>query len=175
VAATWTVNHRGDVARRHNDGAEARRLYQRAVERFTSLGDLWGIARSSSDLAYVACDDGDHAAAHDLFAGALLALERLDHKRGIARVFDGFAYLAQREGKSDRALTLAAAAAAVRRTFGAPARPADEAVLEQSLHGARNAYDRATAEAIWTGGQRLTLEDAVTLALDRPAGVTTRS
>ena len=106
---------------------------------------------------------------------ALVALERLDHKRGIARVFDGFAYLAQREGQFDRALTLAAAAAAVRQAFGAVPRPADEAVMERSLHGAWNACDPATAHAVWSAGQQLTLDDAIALALERPASVTTRS
>jgi predicted ATPase len=175
VAAAWAVDHLGDVARRRGEAPEARRLYERAVEEFTAAGNLWGIARSSSDLAYVRCDDGDPASAHRLFVEALLSLERLDHKRGIARVFDGFAYLAQRLGDYERALTLAGAAAAIRQAHGAVSRPAEEAVLQQSLEPAWNANERGRAQAIWAAAQKLTLDEAIAYALEAPAALTRRN
>ena len=93
VAATWTVNHLGDVARRHADPGEARRLYQRAVERFGILGDLWGISRSSADLAYVTCDTGDYPGGPSALCGSARRARAARPQAGIARVFDGFAYL----------------------------------------------------------------------------------
>jgi predicted ATPase len=175
LAAAWAMNHLGDVARRQGDSAAARQLYERAVEEFTKAGDLWGIARSSADLAHVMCDEGDATSARQLFAEALVALERLDYKRGIARVLEGFAYLTQRLGECDRALTLAGAAAALRQAHGAVSRPVEEAVLQRSLEPAWNAYDPVTTRAIWSAGQKLTLDEAIAYALERPPSLTHRS
>ena len=56
IGAAWSINHLGDVARDRGDLAEARRLYQEGADTFRRLGEQWGMARSSTDLGYLACD-----------------------------------------------------------------------------------------------------------------------
>ena len=175
AAATQSISHLADVARRRGDLETARSLYQKALDRFTELGDLWGIAGSSADLARASCDAGDQATAEQLLERALTAFLTIDHKRGIARVLDGFAYLAQIQQAFDRALVLAGAAAGVRHAAGAISRPVREASLERSLEASWKAYDPAIAQDIWTTGRRLSLDDAVAFALDRSAKLTIRN
>jgi predicted ATPase len=164
VAATWTISHLGDVARHHGHLAEAQRLYQEAIDAFSRLGDLWGTAQSSADLGYATSEMGDHRTAHTLFIRALSTFLDLDHKRGIARMLEGLAYLAQRQQDFQRALTLVGAAAAVRHAFGAAPRPSDQASLERALGPAWEAQDPAKAQAIWTAGHQMSLDDAVEYA-----------
>ena len=78
-----------------------------------------GVARSAIDLGHLACEEGDIATAHALFGEALDTFERLDQRLGVAIALEAFACAALVDGDRDRALTLAGAAAAVRRAGGA--------------------------------------------------------
>ena len=100
--------------------AAARGLYQRALTAFREAGDAWGSARSLTDLAYIDCEQGDHAAAHAAYREALEIFSSLGHRRGMARALEGFACLALAQGHAERALKLAAAAAHLRQLIGAP-------------------------------------------------------
>ena len=155
----------GDIARRQGDLPEAQRLYQEAVDEFHRLGDLWGTARSSADLGHVLCQTRRPYCRGTLFEQALTAFVTLGHKRGIASVLEGFAYLAQCEQQYERALTLAGGAAAVRRASGAAPRPDEQAMFERTLEPAWRSLDPATAQATWTAGQRLSLDDAIELRI----------
>ncbi len=99
----------------------------------------------------------------------------LRHRRGIARVLDGFAGLAARAGDVQRALTLAGAAAALRQTLGAPRRPRDRGRVDETVDELRRRQDGASVRAYWTAGAAMALEDAIRYALDErmsppPAG-----
>ena len=64
------------------------------------------MARSSTDLGYLACDEDDPATAHSLFEEAVAIFLELGHKRGIAKVLEGFAWVAAHQNDSERALRL---------------------------------------------------------------------
>ena len=98
----------------------ARALYQRALSAFREANDRWGIVRSLTDLAQIACDERDHVTAHAAYREALALFVTLGHKRGIARALEGFACSALAQRDSARALAIAAAAAHLRQWIGAP-------------------------------------------------------
>jgi hypothetical protein len=129
------------------------------------LEDPWGSARSAADLAQVSTEMDDCDAAHALFAQALATFASIDHKRGIARVLEGFAVLAEHERQYQRALTLAGAAAAIRHAFGAAPREADQAALERLLERAWHSSPPADTRRIWETGARLSLDEAIRFAL----------
>ena len=113
--------------------AAARGLYQRALSAFREAGDPWGPARSLTDLAYINCEQGDHVAAHDACREALEIFASLRYRRGIARALEGSACLALAEGRTERALKLAAAAAHLRQSISAPLQQAEQSMLDQTL------------------------------------------
>jgi tetratricopeptide (TPR) repeat protein len=115
----WSLNHLGDVARAAGDLASARDDYQRGADVFRSLGDVMGVARSAIDLGHLACEAADAGRAQELFADALETFVQLNHRLGTAIALEAFACAAVVEGDLERALTLAGAAATVRRTVGA--------------------------------------------------------
>ena len=124
-----------------------------------------GVARSAIDLGHLACEEGDTATAHARFGEALDTFERLDQRLGIAIALEAFACAALVDGDRDRALTLAGAAAAVRRAGGA--------FVPGALHqGTRVecriaelwALDDADACARRSAGASLPLERAIVLA-----------
>ena len=119
VGQAWSLNHLGDVARSAGDLDEARVHYQRGADLFRASGDAMGEARSAIDLGHLACEEGDVATAHGLFGAALDAFERVNQRLGVAIALEAFACAALVDGDRGRALTLAGAAAAVRRAGGA--------------------------------------------------------
>jgi predicted ATPase len=165
LLVTWSVNHLGDVARHAGDLADARRLYQASLDGFARHGDPGGIARASADLANVLGALQDFEAAGRMYAQALNVFEALDHKRGIARVFEGFAVLAHQQQQYPRALTMAGAAAALRDACGSAPRPAEQATLDESLAPAWQSLERAGAQAAWDAGRRMSLGEAIRVAL----------
>ena len=122
------------------------------------------MARSAADLGYLACDQNDSVTAHSLFEEALAIFLELKHKRGIAKVLEGFAYLAAHQHNPERALRLVGAASFLRQTIGAPRRRGEETKLDAALAtGWKNGDSRAT----WVAGWRMRLEDALQYAVER--------
>lgn len=175
IGAARAVNQLGDVARRQGHIDEALRLYEEAESAFEHLGDRWGVARSAVDQGYAQSDAGNSPDARASFERALVIFADLRHRRGIARVLEGFAYLAMREGRFERALTLAVAGRSVRDATGALARPIDQAALDSLLESARRSVDSAVATDTWKAAQRLSLEHAIEFALSDDSVLTTRS
>lgn len=168
VGVAWSFNHLGDVARDRRDLEEARRLYQEGADALGRLGDRWGMAGSIVDLGYLACEQKEHATAQSFFEEALKTFLDLGHMRGVAKALEGFACLAANQQNSEHALTLAGAAAALRHTMRAPARPDERAILDRVLKPAWQHWDPAASKAIWTAGWKMPLEQAIQCALDRP-------
>ncbi len=97
----------------------------------------------------------------------LADLQQPDLVIGVARGLEAFAALAVREKQPERAVQLAAAAAAVRESAGVP--PLPPARTETYLAPARHLGEAAVAR-LWAQGLALSSEAAVTLAVDvRPS------
>ena len=165
IGQAWSLNHLGDVARSAGDLAGARVHYQRGADLFRAAGDVMGVARSAIDLGHLACEEGDVATAHALFGEALDTFERLDQRLGVAIALEAFACAALVDGDRDRALTLAGAAAAVRRAGGAFAPgPLHQGTRVERRVAELWALDDADACARRSAGESLPLERAIVLA-----------
>lgn len=161
----WCDNHLGDIALATGDGAGAERLYRQALDAFTQLANDWGVARSLTDLGQLLLRNGDVENARALFLKALGIFTELDHKRGVSRLLEGCACVAAGAGESERALILAGAAEAVRRSTGMVARPADRVLLERSLAPARNVHPAAQCTVLRERGLCMDFQQAIRYAL----------
>jgi predicted ATPase len=160
----WALNHEGDVAREQGDSQSARTLYQASLEAFRELGDRWGIAGSLSDLGHLAREEGDYRAADSLYRQSIALFRELDHKRGVARLLESFACLAAAQAEPERSLRLAGAAAALRKSLGAPLTPAEHIKLETLLEPARKGLT-TSGGAAWLEGWVMPIEKAIEQAL----------
>ncbi len=170
--AAWSINQQGDIARATGDMAAARGLYQRALSAFREAGDPWGSARSLTDLGYIGCERGDHLAGHVAYREALEIFAVLGHRRGMARVLEGYACLALAQGHAARALTLAAAAAHLRRLIGAPLPQAEQSKLDRTLLPAWKSLSEPEGKGAWAEGSAMSLEKAIQYSLEEPGSVT---
>jgi predicted ATPase/DNA-binding winged helix-turn-helix (wHTH) protein len=163
--AAWSVNQQGDIARATGDMAAARGLYERALFAFREAGDPWGSARSLTDLGYLDCEQGDHLAARAAYREALEIFADLGHRRGVARALEGYACLALAEAQAARALTLAAAAAHLRRLISAPLPQAEQSKLERTLLPAWQSLSEQEGRSAWAEGSGMSLQQAIQYSL----------
>ncbi len=133
------------------------------------LGSTDEIKRCLFLLGHLACDQGDYAAARARFAEMMedAPLERYPWTAPF--VLMGYAHLAAGEGQAARALRLAGAADVLQQTVGTSLGPAYQAYLRRDLERAWRALGEEEGAAAWEEGQAMTLEEAVTYALDEPA------
>lgn len=166
--AAWSINQQGDLAREQGKMAVARGLYQRALAAFRSAGDPWGSARSLTDMGSIDCEQGDHAAAQAEYREALEIFAGLGHRRGMARVLEGNACLALARGYAARALTLAAAAAHLRRLVGAPLPQAEKLKLDRTLLPAWESLTEPEGKSAWAMGSAITPAEVIEYSLEDP-------
>jgi hypothetical protein len=122
-------------------------------------------------LAYIECEQADHAAARSAFREAMEIFTSLEQRRGIARVLEGCASLALAEGHASRALTLAAAARQLRRLIGASLSQSEQSSLDRKLAPAWKALSQFEGKVAWTKGSAMSLEDAMQYSLQEPDAV----
>ena len=96
-----------------------------------------------------------------LHAESMKLFQELDHKRGIARLLECSACSAAAQREAERSLRLAGAAAALREKIGAPLTRTEQAKLEASLQGARQALADSVATKAWLEGWALPVEKAI--------------
>ncbi len=172
--AAWSINQQGDIARETGDMIAAREFYRRALATFRETGDPWGAARSLTDLGYIDCEQGNHLAGHTGFREAMELFAALGHRRGMARVLEGYACLALAEENAARALTLAAAAAQLRRLISAPLPQAEQSRFDRWLSSAWEKLSTQEGKDAWAKGAGMSPEKAMQYSLEQQDAVSTR-
>jgi predicted ATPase/DNA-binding winged helix-turn-helix (wHTH) protein len=165
TGAAWSINQLGDIAREQGDLNAARTHYERALHLFRQVADHWGVARSLTDLAYIFHAQGDCDSGEAACREALQICSTLGHRRGIARALEGSACLAVSQGTASRVLTLAAAAAELRRSIGVHLHRSDQFQLDQALLPAWQSLTPEQGRSAWSHGTAMTLEAALSFAL----------
>ncbi len=156
----------GTVACSLGDYTSARACYEESLTIQREVGDRKGIAYSLYNLGDVANGLGDYASARAFREESLTILRTIGDRRGIAYSLDAFADLAVRAGRSERAVTLLAAAELLREQIRLPLSPTER---EQNARIVGNAREALTAEAFsaaWEEGRAMTWEQAVAYALE---------
>jgi hypothetical protein len=114
----------------------------------------------------LARDRGEYDTARTRLRESLAILKTIGDRRAIAFVLEGFACLAAAENQPYRAVSLAAAAEALRRIIGAPPPPTWRADLERSVEIARRTLESDSVEKATVHGHAMTLDAAMSFALE---------
>jgi len=162
--AAWSMNQLGDVHCASGDVAKGRECYEQALAAFRQARDPWGAARSLTDLGYIDLENGCLEESVTAFRKSLEIFGNLRHRRGIARVLEGYASLAMATGSAGRALTLAAAASRIRRQIDAPLSQNERLKVENTIRSARSGFSALKAEAAWSEGTAMSVDDAIAYA-----------
>jgi hypothetical protein len=136
------------------------------------LGDPSGIALALHSLGMVSCQLGEHDQARKELAESVRIRHDLGDHPGLAAGLNALASVALARGQSERATRLLAAATALRQFSGAP-RPADDQQHhERMVTQLHETLPVVVFDAASAAGQAMTLDQAITYALeDTPEGI----
>jgi predicted ATPase/DNA-binding NarL/FixJ family response regulator len=155
-----------DLARLTGDSGVAQRRYEEALAILRVPGARPEIARCLAGLGRIAIDRGDIALGRRHLAQSIELSRSTGSRIGMIRGLEAFASLAVTERQPDRAVPLAAAAAALRAAAHLP--PQAAARTERYLAAARSLGEE-TITRLWAQGAALDASSAVELALAVPA------
>jgi hypothetical protein len=151
------------------DYAAARPHLEEGVILFRELGEMWGVSLLTWSLGNIARREGRFSEAWMLNEQSMTMQSRQNSLQGLSPMLDSFAYLAIVEGQGHRGARLLANATKLREEIGSFLQPLVLAEREEYLQQLRAMLDPAELEAAWQQGRAVTLNDAITYALQRPA------
>ena len=153
----------GDLARLTGDAHAARRRYEEALAILREVNARPEIARCLAGLGRIAMDQGEIAVGRQHLTRSIELSRSIGSRIGTIRGVEAFAALAVAEEEPERAVRLAAAAAALREAAHLPPRPAAWADRYRAAAG-----DLGEDEVgrLWEQGSGLDASSAVELALE---------
>lgn len=162
------MNQLGDVECACGHLDRAQECYERALVAFRDARDSCGAGRSLTDLGYIHLEEGRVDEARSAFRDSLGIFGSLSHRRGIARVLDGYATLALAGGDPVAALKLSAAASHILRQIDALLPRNEQARVDKTLESARALLQHGEANQAWTEGAAMSLDEAIAYARRMP-------
>jgi predicted ATPase/Tfp pilus assembly protein PilF len=166
------LDNLGAVARDRGDSARARRLYEEGLALLRELNNKWNIPNCLNNLGGIAFEQGDHAQAQLFYRESLLMLRETGDKEGLAVCLEGLAGVSSVHGQAALAARLYGAAELIREAIGSPRIPVARAEYERMVAATRAQLDQNMFAAAWAEGRAISLEQAVSDALEATASDT---
>jgi predicted ATPase/class 3 adenylate cyclase len=156
----------GEVALRRGDYGRATKLLEESLELRRQLGNKWGVGVSLGTLGWVAIREGDWKRALSRLGASLEVRQEIGDKGGSAWCIERLAEVALAQGNPEKAIRLLSAAGALRISIGSVIDPADQPEYQNRRAALREKLGQEQFTALWEEGRKLTLEQAITYALE---------
>jgi len=146
-------------------------LIAEAHARFRATGQAYWTTVAVGSLAYLALLQAHWQRAGMLLVEYVTLAQQLQDKANLAAGLEGLAVLASTEGRALRATLLFAASASVRAEIGGRLMSRrNRTMMEQATRSCRDQLEEGAWLAAWDEGQTMTIEQAITYALEDPCG-----
>jgi predicted ATPase/DNA-binding CsgD family transcriptional regulator len=159
------LHYSGEIARSENDYERARMLYEESLGLYQRLGHMNTAASVLHNLGYVALHSGHPGRAATLFADGLTVHVQHGDRRNIAHCLGGIARIASQYGHPEQSARLYGAADALFDATRAAMWPIDHVEYGRGVAMLHTRLSEEAFRAEWSAGQALSLEQAVSLAL----------
>ena len=133
---------------------------------FMELKDTHRVTMTKSELAHLERRQGQVAKAKLLYRATLLEWQRLGHRAAIAHELECMAMIAEAQQEDQRAAKLFGAAEILRETIRIPMTPFERAEYDPEIKSLRANMDETDFVQAWAEGRMLSMEQAITLALE---------
>jgi len=159
----------GLVAITQGDLVRAAKLTEGAVALFRELGSRGDVSICLNNLGWIAFLRNDLGKAVDLYKQSLALAWETGMYTVVLDDLAGFACLAGAQGDAARAAQLCGAAEALHVATGYPQDPISQAEMDPYLASGRSQIHEAEWAKAWAEGRTMTLEEAVSYALEQQA------
>jgi non-specific serine/threonine protein kinase len=160
------LNTIGELARLDGDYIRARRAYEECHAVSKETGNRRHEAISIANLLYVAYHEGNYNLAIDCALKGLDFSNSLQMDHMSAMFLAGISGPISAKGKPRRAALLLAASRAQLEAMGASTQPADKLELDQFKKAIREQLGETEFNKAWDEGQRMTMEQALAMAME---------
>ncbi len=134
------------------------------LEMAVQVGERNLLGHAYDLLGPIEIDAGRLEEAPHRLADAVEAFDMIGNQVCLAHTLDHVAMLANITGRPADAVTLLGATSALRERVGVPARPVEQAVVDDTLQRARGLVDEEVFESAWATGRAMQTGDAVAKA-----------
>jgi non-specific serine/threonine protein kinase len=162
--AAATANMLAVIFFERKDFAQAVRWHEQSLREWQDLGDTdhFPVTLNGLGMTYVAM--GENQRAWDSFDAALTIAAERDDGHEIAKAVLGFGMIAASLSQDQMASQLLSASARQRQAMGIPLRPPSQKAIDATLERLRGQLGEMSFARAWSGGQALTVFDAIGLA-----------
>lgn len=161
-----TLNILGELARTAGDYDRAQELYEECMALSRKTGEIIRQAFMLENLAYVAYHQGEYARARDLAVRDIKQWSEIGGRQGLCVGLTGLAGPLGKLGEPEKAARLLGVSAALLAERGLDHQPSDQHEITKYTADVRAQLDEATFKVAWAEGQAMTLDAAVTYALE---------
>jgi predicted ATPase/DNA-binding SARP family transcriptional activator len=161
-----TLANLARIANDQEDYPRARSLHTQSLALFREAEDQQNIATTLNNLAHAILQCEVYEMALPLLEESLTLSDKMEYARSSAQCLAGFAFLAFRQGQMLRAVTLLAAAEALRERIHVRLLAQGQAEQEQICREARAILEEPAFSEAWRQGQALTQEQIRCYALE---------
>jgi predicted ATPase len=165
----WALEIRGEVTI-NSDPVSARRDLTESLRRYRELDNQAGIVSVENLIGRLELTQGNLDEARRYYSASLRQTRDWGWLLRIAQSLDGLASVAAAEGQAVRAMRLAGASSQWHHTVEGFELAEERAEYERALTPIRQSGDPA-ALAAWEEGRRMTIDEAIALALDESTDV----
>jgi predicted ATPase/DNA-binding CsgD family transcriptional regulator len=160
----------GMAALVEDDHGRARASLEEGLALFRGLGDMYGVAVCCATMGFVALREGDTELADPMFGEALAALREVGDRAVMLHCLTGEASVLALRGDAARAARLWGAAEALGEAASVSLLLVIGSRYDREGHvaAARSRLGGEKFAAAWAEGRRMTPEEAVEYALDKP-------
>jgi tetratricopeptide (TPR) repeat protein len=155
----------GRVAGIMGDLATARTKLLESAGLAKKLGNKRQMYSCYSELAHVLRENGELDEPLSIYRDLLPKWRDLGHRAAVAHELECIAYILAKKGQPQRAVTILGAADSLRKLIDSLATPVELSEYEMEVTALREKIDATMFERAWEEGQRLSLEEAIALAV----------
>jgi predicted ATPase len=156
----------GRVAMRQGAHSPARARLHESLTLFRDVKVKHSAVEVLNSLAWICWHEGDFAMARAHLLEALVLCRETARAGETGDTLISAGHVVQRQGNPAQAARYFGAADALRAAIGLGIAPVERAEWEESITAARAALGEAAFAAAWAEGERMTLEEAINLALE---------
>jgi serine/threonine-protein kinase PknK len=156
----------GELARLDGDYERADRAYREAMDLFREEGSRLWEALALANRSYVAYQRGDYEQAEAIMLEVIAVFQELEYTRCIPVALSMLAGPVAAQRNPGKAAKLLGAAEALQETLGHRITAGDLFEIERYVAAVREQLDEATFDAVWAEGRAMSLEQAISYALE---------
>jgi len=170
IGDTWRMGttrmHLGIIAQELRDFVAARAFFEQSLTIGRELGARPFIGIDLVNLGNVALEQNDYSTARASYAESLQIAQEEGEKHSIGYGLAGLAGVWVGLGDAARAARLAALVGKLFTEMGSNMEPVEQRIYDHTLASARAALDEEAFNDAFEAGQKMTLDEAVALALE---------